>query len=147
MFTLVVILALSVAGCERYRIEIGPKTTPAGQPAAPAPATPTPAATVSGDPLLPSLQALGFNSRQELISFFDIKGVSPSELHGCPGEVACVAINHEKDANDYIAPFVMTNPTATIFDGWRCAGSAGGQAKVPPGGPWCVEGVTIRHWR
>lgn len=129
-------------------------TTEAGQTAeqTDAPNTPTPApaaGTVAGstDPLALSLAALGFSSREELIAFFAMKGVEPRELSACPFEPNCVRILREKDSSGRIIPFQMNNPTNVTFDGWRCAGSAGGQAKVPPGGPWCVEGVTIRPWR
>jgi len=143
-----------------------------GRSSTPTPATPTPTLTpmatatptaptgsnaapvlqpAAQDPLLPSLNALGFNSRRELIQFFEIVGVSEGELHNCPGEVACVAITREKDRNGHIEPFTMTNPTSTTFDGWRAASQPGinwdgNQAKVPPG-TWYVEGVTIRPWR
>lgn len=143
-------------------IEAANITTPTATPTATATATPEPTATpttataagqpaptpmlTASDPLLPSLQALGFSNREELINFFSMVGVSPSELHGCPGEVACIAITREKDASGKIIPFTMTNPTTVTFDGWRAAGQAGGQSKVPPG-TWLVEGVTIRPWR
>jgi hypothetical protein len=130
-----------------------PKATPtpaASQPAAPAAEQPSSQPTAQ-DPLLPSLTALGFNSREQLIQFFAMTGVSPDELHGCPGEVACVAITREKDINGHIQPFKMTNPTSMTFDGWRAASQPGinwdgNQAKVPPG-TWYVEGITIRPWR
>lgn len=108
--------------------------------------TKTPAPAAPGDPLTPSLTALGFSSREEIISFFDMEGVEPREIATCPGEVNCVRILREKDANGFIKPFKMTNPTTVTFDGWRAAGQTGGQAKVPPG-TWWVEGVTIRPWR
>jgi len=129
----------------------GSNAAPASQQSA-APAVQPPAAPAGPtDPLLPSLTALGFNSREELIQFFAMTGVSPDELHGCPGEVTCVAITREKDINGHIQPFKMTNPTSTTFDGWRAASQPGinnwdgNQAKVPPG-TWYVEGITIRPW-
>lgn len=115
-----------------------------GQQQSAAPAAPS--AAVSGDPLYPSLKALGFSSREELIQFFSMEDVSPAELHVCPDENACIAIKREKNANGVIIPFKMTNPTNFTFDGWRAEGQQGGQAKVPPG-TWSVEGVTIRPWK
>lgn len=112
--------------------------------------TPTPIAVpptaMPGDPLIPSLTALGFSSREELISFFKMEGVELREIATCPGEVNCVRILREKDENGFIKPFKMTNPTSVTFDGWRAAGQTGGQAKVPPG-TWLVEGITLRPWR
>jgi hypothetical protein len=117
--------------------------TTASQPAA-APAAPT-------DPLLPSLQSLGFSSREEVIQYFQMEGVEAREIAACPGEVNCIRILREKDANNYIQPFKMTNPTSMTFDGWRATSQPGinwdgNQAKVPPG-TWYVEGITIRPWR
>lgn len=95
-----------------------------------------------GDPVLDSLNAIDFSSREEFVSFFSMD-VDPREVATCPLEFACVRVLREKDANDFIRPFQMTNPTTTTFDGWRAFGQANGQAKVPPG-TWMVEGITVR---
>ena len=152
--TLVVMLACCVSLLAGYLLNkqdrIAPPTTIptfTTPPAAPVLATPMPTVASNNDPLTPALQALGFSSREELITYFGMMGVTPDELHGCPGESACIAITREKDDFGHIIPFQMSNPTGMTFDGWRCAGSPGGQAKVPPGGPWCVEGVTLRPWK
>jgi hypothetical protein len=80
-----------------------------------------------------------------------MEGVEAREIAACPGEVNCIRILREKDANNYIQPFKMTNPTSMTFDGWRATSQPGinwdgNQAKVPPG-TWYVEGITIRPWR
>jgi hypothetical protein len=149
------LLALFILGCLGLGLIIGAFFNPMRTISQLEQSAPTPPAESSQpatqDPLLPSLTALGFNSREQLIQFFAMTGVSPDELHGCPGEVACVAITREKDINDHIQPFKMTNPTSMTFDGWRAASQPGinwdgNQAKVPPG-TWYVEGITIRPWR
>ena len=108
----------------------------------------------SPDPLTEALTCLGFNGPDELKEFFSMEGVSPDEIAVCPDgeggvERCCVQVLREEG---HIIPFTMTNPTSVTFDGWRASTQPhvpdwdGDQAGVPPGGPWIVEGVTIRPW-
>lgn len=123
-----------------------------------------PLATVfaSGDPVVNSLNAVGFTDRQELWDFFQISSADPRELAVCPDEFACVRILREKDMFGHITPFHVINNTDVMFDGWmvgpdfratfgrksppfppESAGS--GVPHVPDVffGAW-IEGITIR---
>lgn len=110
------------------------------------------ATTEPADPLTEALRCLGFNSPEELIEFFQMEGVDPNEITLVPDgkgghEPCAVRIHREKDEEGNIPPFLMFNPTDKVFDGHRaCPPHCGHQQKVPPGGPWTVEGVTIRPW-
>ncbi len=116
---------------------------------------PTATPVVPSNPLFEALSCLGFESPHNLINYFQMEGVDPEEITVVPDgkgghEPCAVRVLREKDANGYITPFLMTNPTSTTFDGWRSStqpyvpGWNGSQAQVPPDGPWLVEGVTIR---
>jgi len=121
------------------------------EPADEAEPTPVPTA-VPEDPVVEALGTLGFETREEFIEFFEMEGVEAREIATCPGEPACIRVLREKDEDDMIEPFQMTNPTEVKFDGWRASSQPsddwdGDQTGVPPGGPWKVEGVTVRPWR
>jgi len=114
-----------------------------------------PAAPASADPIAEALNCLGFKTSQEFVTYFKMVGVDPAEVTLVPDgkgghEKCALRVLREKDNNDYITPFIMTNPTNTTFDGWRASVQPevsnwdGSQAKIPSGGPWSTEGVTIR---
>lgn len=93
------------------------------------------------DPLLPSLWALGFSDRRELLEFFKIQGATPTQIAACPDEFVCVQVVGKRGVNGLIQPFLVTNPTLVTFDGIRADGETG----VPPG-TWWVRVLIIRPW-
>ncbi|NTU46423.1 hypothetical protein HGA88_02255 [Candidatus Roizmanbacteria bacterium] len=96
----------------------------------------TVAETTAADPIVRSLNLLGFNSAEDLFTYFNMFVMSPNDIQACPGEPdACVRIVRPDN------PFTMTNVTLTTFDGQSCQANSSG---IIPGGPFCVYGVTIR---
>ncbi len=149
-------VALEVAARLPGRVEADAQATIAAIEAAAPVATATarpPVATArppaETDQVLIALQGMGFTSRQDFIDYFQLD-VAPYELHNPDDEPDAIAVKHEKDNNNYIKPFKGYNPSDTTFDGWRASTQPyvptwdSNQAKVPPGGPWMIEGMTVR---